>query len=106
MSTTALLPRRRGRRPRLKVVGGEPKLRHQVNFHIGDHLHYAVEFWTEQEWGALAEHERPDGGALSWLAGVGVFHVRNIDREESEEISDAIAAVNASHASIRGHADN
>jgi hypothetical protein len=56
--------------------------------------------------GALAEHERPDGGALSWLAGVGVFHVRNIDREESEEISDAIAAVNASHASIRGHADN
>jgi hypothetical protein len=61
-------------------------------------IRVAVEFWTEAEWAALAEHERPDGdtdGAVIWLPDVGIFFHRCVGKEESMEIAGVVSALQA-----------
>ncbi len=76
------------RRPRLRVVGGQARPRHQVSFSVdGTDPKLAVEFWSEREWEALADHERPEPDTTVWLPAVGFFHVRGVTQAESEEIA-------------------
>lgn len=84
----AAIPRRRVRPPRLKVVGSEPRMRHRCTWSIG-HLYRSVEFFSEVEWAALAEWERPTW--TQWLPGVGVLAFDVITREEVLEIQEELA---------------
>ena len=94
-------PRRRGRRPRLKVVGGEPIPRHRVPFSLFKGAHnYSIEVWTMQEWAALPEADRP--GHATWLPGIGWLAVGGVDALEFDEIRDEHAAALAAHDFMRG----
>lgn len=67
----ATTPRSRGRRPKLKVVGGEKRPpRHRVVFGQWPDSRL-VEFWSEAEWAALEEWERPEVSRAAWFPGVG-----------------------------------
>jgi hypothetical protein len=46
---------------------------------------WAIEVWTESEWAALADWERPDNA--QWLPGTGHVALVQISEEESGEIA-------------------
>ena len=83
MSAT-VLPRRKGRPPKLKVVGGEPRTRHRCTW-SSVHEYRVVEFWTESEWDALTKWERQEFVWAQWLPGVGRVLIRAVTQDEAQE---------------------
>lgn len=85
-------PRSRSSRPRLKVVGGEPRPSHVAGVTL--HGRYSgrpidgvrIEVITQTEWDALSEPERPEDAYI--LPGIGFFLFEMVEPEESQRLAD------------------
>jgi len=102
--SATVIPRRRGRPPKLKVIGGPARPRHRVVFAPDRFVSFsAVEFWSEAEWAALAEWERPDPAL--WLPGIGYLAQSTVTGETADEIQECWEATVEAARFLRGRED-